>query len=79
MRDERELMEERIEKDLVAFGEFTAGDLMQNSVCPEDFLSLDNPVEGEDKRKKSGKTSVDLDDDESSSGYKLSLFSPDKT
>jgi len=38
MRNERDILEERIEKDLVAFGEFSSRDLMDNSINPEDFL-----------------------------------------
>ena len=41
MRSERDIMLERIEKDLVAFGEFNSKDLMENSVNPDDFLSID--------------------------------------
>ena len=41
MRSEQDILRERIEKDLVAFGEFTAIDLMDNSVNPDDFTTLD--------------------------------------
>jgi hypothetical protein len=41
MRSDQDIMRERIERDLVAFGEFTAKDLMEHSVNPDDFTSLD--------------------------------------
>ena len=41
MRSERDIMLERIDKDLVAFGEFNSKDLMEKSVNPDDFLSVD--------------------------------------
>jgi hypothetical protein len=41
MRSERDIMLERIDKDLVAFGEFNSKDLMDKSVNPDDFLSVD--------------------------------------
>ena len=41
MRSERDILLERIDKDLVAFGEFNSKDLMEKSVNPDDFLSVD--------------------------------------
>lgn len=41
MRSERDIILERIDKDLVAFGEFNSKDLMDKSVNPDDFLSVD--------------------------------------
>lgn len=41
MRSEQDILHERIEKDLVAFGEFSSIELMDNSVNPDDFTALD--------------------------------------
>ena len=38
IRSESDLLTERIENDLVAVGEFNAGDLIQNSVSKENFM-----------------------------------------
>lgn len=42
MRSESDILAERIENDLVAFGSFTAEDLMTHSVSPDDFINLEN-------------------------------------
>ena len=42
MKSESDILKERIEEDLVAYGEFTAVDLMKNSVTPDDFVFLEN-------------------------------------
>lgn len=42
MRYEKDILAERIEKDMIAFGEFSAIELMENSVNPDDFIRLDN-------------------------------------
>jgi hypothetical protein len=42
MRSEQDILRERIEKDLVAFGDFSSDDLMSNSINPDDFMLLDN-------------------------------------
>ncbi len=41
MRSENDILHDRIENDLVAFGEFSSTDLMDKSVNPDDFLMLD--------------------------------------
>jgi UV DNA damage repair endonuclease len=41
MRSEKDVLQERIEKDLVAIGEFTSKDLMSHSVNPDDFTLLE--------------------------------------
>jgi hypothetical protein len=41
MRSEDDILHERLENDLVAFGEFSAVDLMDHSIQPDDFTSLD--------------------------------------
>ena len=41
MRSERDIINERIEKDLVAYGEFNSQQLVDRSVNRDDFLSLD--------------------------------------
>lgn len=42
MRSEQDILQERIEKHLMAFGEFNSDDLMRNSINPDDFLSLES-------------------------------------
>jgi len=42
MRSESDILQERIEKDLLAFGEFSAQNLMEHSVNPDDFTNLDS-------------------------------------
>jgi hypothetical protein len=42
MRSERDILSDRIDMDMVAYGEFNSNDLMENSVNPDDFISLDN-------------------------------------
>ena len=42
MRSEQDILRERIEKDLIAFGDFSSDDLMSNSINPDDFMLLDN-------------------------------------
>jgi hypothetical protein len=37
MRSEAEIFQERIEKDLVAFGNFSANDIISHSVYSEEF------------------------------------------
>ena len=50
MRSEQDILHDRIDKDLAAFGEFSAIDLIDNSVCPDDFSYLDGiSVETEKK------------------------------
>ena len=39
-RDEHILLQERIENDLIAFGEFQANDLVQNCVSYDDFVDV---------------------------------------
>lgn len=41
IRSEQDILYERINNDLVAFGEFTANDLIENSVFKQDFLVLE--------------------------------------
>ena len=41
MRSEDDILQDRLQKDLVAFGEFNADDLVKSSICPEDFLITD--------------------------------------
>ena len=41
MRSEQDILRERIEKDLLAFGEFSSDDLMSHSIKPDDFMLLD--------------------------------------
>ena len=41
MYTEYDLLNERLQNDLVAFGEFTANDLIENSVFQQDFLELE--------------------------------------
>lgn len=41
MRSDSDILNDRLENDLVSFGEFTASDLMESSVCPDDFTNLD--------------------------------------
>jgi hypothetical protein len=43
---ELELLRQRIDHDLVAFGEFQASDIVQNSVCQADFTNIE-PGHGE--------------------------------
>ena len=40
-KSEQEILNERINNDLVAFGEFSAYDLIENSVHKLDFLELE--------------------------------------
>lgn len=40
-KTEQDILFERINNDLVAFGEFTAYDLIENSVFKQDFLELE--------------------------------------
>lgn len=49
MKTEQDILAERLENDLIAFGEFSSIDLMQHSVCPDDFLVLE---ESEEKKRK---------------------------
>jgi hypothetical protein len=37
MRSESEIFQERVEKDLVAFGNFSASDIISHSVFSEEF------------------------------------------
>ncbi len=39
MRSERDILIDRIENNMVAYGEFNSNDLMHHSVNPDDFLS----------------------------------------
>ena len=39
-RDELQVLRERIENDLVAFGEFQASDIVQNSISYDDFVDV---------------------------------------
>jgi hypothetical protein len=41
MRSEDDIFQDRLDKDLVAFGEFNASDLMSASICPDDFVLTD--------------------------------------
>jgi hypothetical protein len=41
VRSEYEIFQERIEKDLVAFGNFSANDIINNSVYQEEFTNLE--------------------------------------
>ena len=40
-RGEYEVLMERIENDLVAFGEFQASEIVQNSICQDDFIDVE--------------------------------------
>ncbi len=84
MRSEIDILNDRIEKDLVAFGEFCSNDLMSHSVNPDDFLLLDDAPAGKDIKKTplsiSEKSALDLQDEEDGrSGLKLHLYSKDKS
>lgn len=49
MRSEQDILSERIDKDLLAFGEFTSDDLVSHSINPDDFMLLDSQT-GETKK-----------------------------
>jgi len=49
MRSEQDILRERIDKDLLAFGEFTSDDLVSHSINPDDFMLLDSQT-GETKK-----------------------------
>jgi len=38
---EYDVLMERIENDLVAFGEFQASEIVQNSICQDDFIDVE--------------------------------------
>lgn len=40
-QDEYSSLMSRIENDLVAFGEFQADEIVQNSICQEDFIDVE--------------------------------------
>ena len=40
-RGEYESLMERIENDLVAFGQFEASEIVQNSLCQDDFVDVE--------------------------------------
>ena len=52
MRTEADILKERIEKDLVAFGHFSASDLFENCLFQEEFTNLEPGLfEGKNKKK----------------------------
>ena len=40
-RGEYDILMERMENDLVAFGEFQASEIVQNSICQDDFIDVE--------------------------------------
>lgn len=60
MRSERDILLDRIQKDMVAYGEFNSNDLMENSVNPDDFVSLDNTSSGGTQGIKKSNSSLKL-------------------
>ena len=40
-RGEYEMLMDRIENDLVAFGEFQASEIVENSICRDDFVDVE--------------------------------------
>ena len=66
---DKEIFFERIENgDLVAFGEISAADIIQNSLCENDFVDID-PI-----------ANITRDKSNSSDQYfKLPLFTANKT
>ena len=53
MRSEAEIFQERLEHDLVAFGNFTATDIINHSIYQEEFDSLEPGLDEQQKSNKS--------------------------
>jgi len=53
-QDEYSMLTSRIENDLVAFGEFQAGEIVQNSICQEDFIDVEPRLTQSDGMSTSG-------------------------
>ena len=82
MRSESDILKERLENDMVAQGDFTAIDLMGNSVNPDDFIKLDNAPTAGIKRPTPEALQSALekqDEEDSRTGFKLHLYNKDKT
>jgi len=46
MKDDRDTLNNRLEHHLVAYGQFTANDIIQNSLCSEEFTELEPVAKG---------------------------------
>ena len=86
-KGEYEVLMDRIQNDLVAFGEFQAGEIVSNSICQNDFIDVEprltqSDSSGGDSRRVAKNASF-LEDNsfefDVSGGFKLSLFNKHKT